>query len=254
MSSEKYLAGKTAIVTGSSKLNGIGAATALTLAKHGANIVVHYATSAEPAEKVVAQIQALGVQAIAAKADASSETFGTDLVRAALDGLNTKTIDIIINNAGIAFGHPDIAGIETESWDKMFHANVRGPFLLIQAALPHMPSGGRIVNIGSIAGKLGITPLTVYGSSKAALHFMSTAMAGELAGKGITINVVSPGPVATDMSMEGNPIGAILRSRQSIAREGEPKEIADVISFIASPASSFITGQVIPVDGGINMP
>ncbi|KAK2924366.1 Short-chain dehydrogenase/reductase SDR [Fusarium oxysporum f. sp. vasinfectum] len=79
-------------------------------------------------------------------------------------------------------------------------------------------------------------------------------MAGELASKGITINVVSPGPVATDMSMEGNPIGDILRSHQSIAREGEPKEIADVISFIASPASSFITGQVIPVDGGINMP
>ncbi|KAF4450048.1 hypothetical protein F53441_6753 [Fusarium austroafricanum] len=254
MSSEKFLAGKTAIVTGSSKLNGIGAATALALAKHGANIVVHYATSAESAKKVVAQIQELGVKAIAAKADASSESFGTDLVRAALDGLKTETIDIVVNNAGVAVWHPEIAAVDTESWDKAFHANVRGPFLLIQASLPHMPRGGRIVNVGSIASKLGIPALTIYGASKAAVNYMSTSMAGELAGKGITINVVSPGPVATDMSMEGSPIGEKLRSHQSIAREGEPDEIAQVISFMASPASSFITGQVIPVDGGIYMP
>ncbi|RGP74043.1 3-oxoacyl-acyl-carrier- reductase [Fusarium sporotrichioides] len=254
MASEQYLAGKTAIVTGSSKLNGIGAATALALAKHGANIVIHYASNKEAAEKVVLQVKETGVQAIAVKADSSSESFGTDIVSATLEGLNTKTIDIIVNNAGQAIAHPEIAAIEATNWDDIFRTNVRGPFLLIQAALPHMTRGGRIINIGSIAGKLGIPALTVYGTSKAALTFMSTAMAGELAPKGITINVVSPGPTATDMTMEGTPIGEVLRSHQVDKREGEPREIAETILFIASPGSSFITGQVIPVDGGIYMP
>ncbi|KAM0238431.1 hypothetical protein ACHAP5_008621 [Fusarium lateritium] len=254
MSSEQYLAGKTAIVTGASKSNGIGAATALALAKHGANILVHYASSADAAEKVVAQIKDLGVQAIAAKADASSESFGTDLVQAALEGLNTKTIDIIVNNAGIPMYHPEIAAVNPESWDQTFHANVRGPFLLIQAALPYMPRGGRIINIGSIVAKLGIPALTVYGASKAALTSITTSMAGELAAKGITINVVSPGPVATDMTMTGTPIGDKLRSHQADPREGEASEVAGVILFMASPASSYITGQLIPVDGGIQMP
>lgn len=216
--------------------------------------MVHYASNAEAAEKVVAQIKELGVQAIAAKADASSESFGTDLVNATLSGLNTKTIDIVVNNAGQAIAHPEIAAIEATNWDDIMRTNVRGPFLLIQAALPHMPRGGRIINIGSIAGKLGISALTVYGTSKAALTFMSTAMAGELASKGITINVVSPGPTATDMTMEGTPIGEVLRTHQVDKREGEPREIAEAILFIASPGSSFITGQVIPVDGGIYMP
>ncbi|KAM0228024.1 hypothetical protein ACHAPO_011050 [Fusarium lateritium] len=254
MSSEQYLAGKTAIVTGSSKLNGIGAATALALAKHGANIVIHYASNKEAAEKVVAQVKETGVQAIAVKADSASKSFGTDLVNATLEGLNTKTIDIIVNNAGQAIAHPEIAAIEATNWDDIFRINVRGPFLLIQAALPHMTRGGRIINVGSIAGKLGIPALTVYGTSKAALTFMSTAMAGELASKGITINVVSPGPTATDMTMEGTPIGEVLRNHQVDKREGEPREIAETILFIASPGSSFITGQVIPVDGGIHMP
>ncbi|KAF4996130.1 hypothetical protein FGRMN_4680 [Fusarium graminum] len=254
MSSEQYLAGKTAIVTGASKSNGIGAAIALELAKHGANILVHYATNADAAEKVVAQIKELGVKAIAAKADASSESFGTDLVQAALKGLDTKTIDIIVNNAGIPMYHPEIAAVTPESWDQTFRANVRGPFLLVQAALPHMPRGGRIVNVGSIVAKLGIPALTVYGASKAALTSTTASMAGELAGKGITINVVSPGPVATDMTMTGTPIGEKLRSHQANQREGEASEIAGVVLFMASPASSYITGQVIPVDGGIQMP
>lgn len=216
--------------------------------------MIHYNSNAAAAEQVVALVQKLGVQAVVAKADASSESFGTDLVRAAVEGLNTKTIDIIVNNAGAAAPHPEIAAIGPEAWDETFRANVRGPFLLIQAALPYMPRGGRIINVGSIAGKLGIGALTVYGASKSALTYISTAMAEELFGKGVTINVVSPGPIATDMSMEGTPIGDKLLSYQSIKREGQPNEIADVILFMASAASSYITGQLIAVDGGIHIP
>lgn len=216
--------------------------------------MIHYNSNAAAAEQVVAAVRKLGVQAVAANADASSESFGMDLVRAALEGLNTKTIDIIVNNAGVAIPHPEIAAVGPEAWDQTFHANVRGPFLLIQAAIPYMPRGGRIVNVGSIAGKLGIPMLTVYGASKAALTYISTAVKEELAAKGITINVVSPGPISTDLSMEGTPVGDKLLAAQSIKREGQPNEVADTILFVASPASSYITGQLIAVDGGIQLP
>jgi len=268
------LKGKTAIVTGAGKPSGIGAAIALILAEHGANvsqtvkppiifqtrltrqqILVHYSSSAGPAQEVVAAIQRLGVQAIAVQADATQPSFGTTLVSAALKHLNTTTIDIIVNNAGTAAVHAGgISSVPISAWDEIYHVNVRAPFTLIQAALPHMPRGSRIVNIGSIAAKLGHEWLTVYASAKGALNAMTVSMAQELGPKDITINVLAPGPIKTEMSMAGTPIFAKLMTNAHIKREGTTREVAEAALFLASPGAGYITGQVLAVDGGINLP
>ncbi|KIW66398.1 hypothetical protein PV04_05734 [Phialophora macrospora] len=253
--SQQYLKGKTAIVTGAGKPNGIGAASAMALAGQGANVLIHYNSSAGPAEEVVSKIKSLGVQAVAVKADASTADFGKTLVDAALKAFNTDTIDIIVNNAG--FAAPNVEGIKSvgfDEWDTTFQINVRGPFVLIQAALPYMKEGGRVINIGSIISRLGSWMLPVYCASKGALTSMTVAIAEELGPKGITANVVSPGPIATDLSMEGSPIGTRLRNNQHIKREGKATEVAETVLFIASPGASYISGQVIHVDGGIAFP
>ena len=131
--------------------------------------------------------------------------------------------------------------------------------MLIQASLPYMKEGGRIINISSIIAKLGSYKLPVYGASKGALNSMTVAMAEELGPRGITINIVAPGPIkiepiTTDLSMEETPIAKRLVSNQHIKRVGTTKEVADVVLFMASPSSSYITGQLIPVDGGIGWP
>ena len=136
----------------------------------------------------------------------------------------------------------------------MFRANVYAPFSLIQASLPHMKAGGRIINVGSVVAKVSNQRLVVYGASKAALTAMSVAMAEELGPLGITINTVAPGPIATDMSMEGSPIAEKLRANQHIKREGQPKEVASAIIWLAGPLASYITGQLISVDGGTDWP
>ncbi|KAK8102412.1 hypothetical protein PG984_015558 [Apiospora sp. TS-2023a] len=258
MSKQGQLSGKTAIVTGSSKPNGIGAAIAAALAEQGANIVVHYAKSEQGAKEVVKTLQGMGVKAVAIQADAASADFGTKLVQGTLEAFGTSVIDIIVNNAGISRIHPSIADVPLGAWDEIFHTNVRAPFLLIQAALPYMPTtdttrgGGRIINIGSIIGKVGHQVFTVYGASKGALTSMSVSMAEELGSRGITINVVAPGPIDTDMS-ESTVNEKLFRSMH-IKREGKPREVAGAVAWLAGPDAGYITGQLIPIDGGAGRP
>ena len=203
----------------------------------------------------MSKLKSFGVQAAAVKADASSAEFGKTIVDAALKAFKTQTIDILVNNAGYAA--PSLEGIKTvgfDEWDTTFRINVRGPFILIQAAFPYMKEGGRVINIGSIISRLGSWMLPVYCASKGALTSMTVAIAEEFGPKGITANVVSPGPIATDLSMEGSPIGVRLRNNQHIKREGTAEEVAKTVLFIASSGASYITGQVIHVDGGIAFP
>lgn len=172
----------------------------------------------------------------------------------ALKAFNTSTIDIIVNNAGTAVVHPSINDVEFDSWDQVFHVNVRAPFQLIQAAVPCMKSGGRIINISSVVAKMGNKMLTVYAASKAAVTSMTVSMAEELGPKGITINAVSPGPIKTEMSMKGSPIFEKLENNAHIKREGTPQEVASAIVWLASPSAGYVTGQLISVDGGISWP
>ncbi|KAK2812057.1 hypothetical protein FQN50_001767 [Emmonsiellopsis sp. PD_5] len=251
---QKPLAGKVAIVTGASKMNGIGAATAIALAKKGADILIHYASSAEPAQQVLQTIKALGVNAAAVQADASTPDFGNILVTAALQQLQTTHIDILVNNAGKTAFTPSIAATPFDAWDPVFQINVRGPFTLIQAALPHMPAGGRIINISSVVARLGSPLLPIYSASKGALNTLTVSLASELATKGVTINVVAPGPVATDLSVMKTPIVDRLCANQHIKREGTAGEVAAAVEFLAMPGSGFITGQILAVDGGIHLP
>jgi 3-oxoacyl-[acyl-carrier protein] reductase len=227
-------------------------------------VLVHYSSNADEAEEIVAKIKSLGVQGAAVQADGADPQFGEILVSKALQAFNTDTIDIVVNNAGISEKHENTAAVPVEAWDRIFHINVRAPFLHIQAALPYMKPGGRIVNVSSVIAKLGSYMLTVYGASKAALNSVTVSLADELGQKGITVNAVAPGPIdtssgtqdqrITDGLLKEDPTAARLYSNQHMKRKGSPQEVADVILFLSSPMSSNVTGQHIYVDGGINLP
>jgi 3-oxoacyl-[acyl-carrier protein] reductase len=215
--------------------------------------MIHYNTSKAPAEASAEKIRALGVQVGIVQSNAASTTFGRDIVDAIMKQFPGRAIDVLINNAGDARFSPSIATFTLEDFADMFNSNVRGPLLLMQAAVPHMGAGGRIINLGTVVSRAGIQYANIYSATKGALNTMTLGWSKELAEKGITANVVSPGPVETDqVPPEESAVVQTFRAAQHIKRNGTAKEIADVVVFVASPASSFITGQVIAVDGGLS--
>ncbi|MDB9538828.1 3-oxoacyl-[acyl-carrier-protein] reductase [Anabaenopsis tanganyikae CS-531] len=244
------LQGKVAIVTGASR--GIGRAIALELAKQGASIVVNYASSSGAADTVAAEINAAGGQAIALKADVSKVEQVEALFNATIEKF--QRLDIIVNNAGIT-RDTLLLRMKPEDWQAVIDLNLTGVFLCTRAASKIMlkQRSGRIINIASVAGQMGNPGQANYSAAKAGVIGFTKTVAKELASRGITVNAVAPGFIATDMTSKLSNTEDILKYIP-LGRYGQPEEIAGMVRFLAAdPAAAYITGQVFNVDGGMVM-
>jgi 3-oxoacyl-[acyl-carrier protein] reductase len=244
------LEGKIAIVTGASR--GIGRAIAETLASEGATVIVNYQSSAAAAGEVVDGILARGGQAIAVQADVSDFAAAEQLVKTVIDTYGH--IDILVNNAGTT-RDTLLLSMKEEQWDVVIATNLKSVYNVCKAAARPMvrrKQGGRIINISSVSGITGQPGQTNYAASKAGIIGFSKSLAKELGSRGITVNVVAPGFVPTDLTSD-LPEDLVRRTIEFIplGRWGEPQEIAHVVAFLASDKASYITGELIRVDGGI---
>jgi NAD(P)-dependent dehydrogenase (short-subunit alcohol dehydrogenase family) len=242
------LTGKRALVTGGSR--GIGAAIALALAENGADVAISYERAADRARDIVGQIEAKGRRAIAVQADGGDPEAVTRLVRATADYLGG--LDILVNNAGV-FRHGTIAELSLEDIDTLLNVNIRGTVLTTQAAIPHLKDGGRIVTIGSNLGERVPFPgMTLYALTKSAHLAFTRGLARELGPDNITVNLVQPGPIDTELNPAHGDLAEVNRGLVALGRYGTVDELADVVIFLASPAASYVTGSVITADGGFN--
>ncbi len=242
------LAGKVAIVTGASR--GIGRAIALKLASNGASIIVNYAGNANKAQETVTEIEKLGVKAYPIQADVGKVAEIQRLFDQSIEHFGK--VDILVNNAGITIYKP-IAEVTEEDFDKMFAINVKGTYFACQQAALRMAGGGRIINFSSSTTVMMLPTYSTYVATKGAVEQMTRVLAKELGSKGITVNVISPGPTDTELFREGKTEESINRFAQmaALGRLGEVQDIADVVAFIASDEARWITGQNIRVNGGI---
>lgn len=243
------LKGKKALVTGASR--GIGAAIAKALAAEGADVAITYEKSAQAAEAVVHDIEALGRKALAIQADSADTGAVQASVEKAVAGLGG--LDILVNNAGI-LRLAEVRDMSLEDIDALLHINVRAPIVASKAAIPHLSQGGRIINIGSFfADRVpGGAGLSVYALSKSALTAFSQGLARELGPRNITVNVVQPGSIDTDMNPVHGPFHDTLRSLTALGRYGTVEDIGHMVAFLASPKAQYITGTALTVDGGAN--
>jgi len=242
------LRGKRALVTGASR--GMGAAIAAKLAAEGADVAITFEKSTEAAERVVETIKQSGRRAIAIQADSADVAALQQAVATAVAELGG--LDILVNNAGI-LRVGDLADMSIADVNAMLDVNVRGPIVASKAALAHLGAGGRIINIGSFfADRVPFSIVGLYGASKAALSAFSQGLARELGPKGVTVNVLHPGPIDTDMNPADGPYSAGQLALTALGRYGEAREVADVVAFLASPAAQYVTGSAITVDGGAN--
>jgi 3-oxoacyl-[acyl-carrier protein] reductase len=244
------LEGQVAIVTGASR--GIGKAIAIALASEGAKVIVNYASSVSAAEAVVQEITSNSGEAIALHADVSQEVQVDSLIKSAID--KWGRIDILVNNAGIT-RDTLLLRMKLEDWKAVIDLNLTGVFLATRAVSKIMlkQKSGRIINIASVAGQMGNPGQGNYSAAKAGVIGFTKTVAKELASRGITVNAVAPGFIATDMTANLGNTDEILKFIP-LGRYGQPEEIAGMVRFLAAdPAAAYITGQVFNVDGGMVM-
>jgi 3-oxoacyl-[acyl-carrier protein] reductase len=240
------LQGKAALVTGGSR--GIGTAIARRLAADGAAVAITYSASKAKADEVVVQLKAAGTAAIAIPADAADA--GAVAAAVAATAKAFGHLDILVNNAGVAIVKP-IDQFSLEDFDRLMAVNVRSVFVASKEAARHMRDGGRIVTIGSVnADRMPFTGGSVYAMSKAAVAGFTRGLARDLGPRGITVNVVQPGPVDTDMNPAEGPFAASLKALMSLPRYGRVEEIAGMVAYLAGTEAGFVTGATFTVDGG----
>ncbi|TJZ65436.1 SDR family oxidoreductase [Chitiniphilus eburneus] len=242
------LSSRIAIVTGASR--GIGAAIAERLARDGFAVVVNYAASASDAEQLVARIEADGGRAIAVRADIADPA----AMRALFDATEQRLgkVDVLVNNAGVMQVAP-IAEASDEVYQRTFDVNVRGTFNGLREAATRLNHGGRIVNFSTTALALKLPGYAIYNASKAAVEAMTQVFAKELRGRDITVNAVAPGPVATELFLQGKTEEQIehFAKMPPLQRLGQPDDIASVVSFLVGPHAGWVNGQVLRANGGL---
>lgn len=251
------LKGKIALVTGASR--GIGRAVAIRLAQEGALVAIHYGKNRDVAEEVVREIERSGGSAFTLGAELGSLD-GIQVLYEALDeALKERTgdtrFDILVNNAGIALT-ASIEETTEEAFDEIMAINVKAPFFLTQQALPRLRDEGRIINLSSAITRISLPAIPAYSMTKGAINSLTLALSNQLGPRGITINAIQPGFVATDMNtaMLRDPAGRKFGADFSIfGRWGQPEDIADVAAFLASSDSRWVTGQLIDASGGSHL-
>jgi 3-oxoacyl-[acyl-carrier protein] reductase len=250
---DKALAGKVALVTGGSR--GIGRGICVALGRRGAKVIINYASREDAAREAAAEVEAAGGQAAIVPFDVANSTQTTEAIKAI--GKDHGSLDILVNNAGVAVNGM-LMRFTDEQWKKVLDTNLAGAFHCLRAAsmmILKAKDAGRIINITSVVGESGNGGQLAYAASKAGLIGLTMSTAKELSSRGVTCNAVSPGFIETDMTNEHLPEAARAKLLEQIplGRIGRSEDVANAVAFLAGPEASYITGQVLRVNGGMLM-